>query len=245
MIPTQTASLLLDELALLDVRLRPEGEHLRVDAPRDALTPDLLDRLRQHKPALLTLLREPQPLQPTPAVTYTDHEHRLLSRAPASLQSIVGLVKSVFSDTGGVTVVGVHPEPDHPRLRAAAAIRDARRQGAKARARALRDAWEERMAITIVDGGLSEERAEAVAVEEITCASPNGKLGYNRRHGRHHGSSAASDPVGRENSLRAVEGNGYLADPPVAGHGGDQDLERGGDRKVSRGTGPRNRCPAP
>jgi hypothetical protein len=49
----------------------------------------------------------------------------------------------------------------------AKAIRDARATGNHDRAIALGDAWRERIAICIVDGGLGIAEAEMVASEEI------------------------------------------------------------------------------
>jgi len=53
------AELLMD-LGRLGIRLEADGERLRYH-PRSALTPDLMVRLKAHKPALLAMLR------PTPA----------------------------------------------------------------------------------------------------------------------------------------------------------------------------------
>jgi hypothetical protein len=52
---------LLAELESAGVRLQAHGDQLDIDAPRGALTPDLLARLQAHKPDLLDLLRNPQP----------------------------------------------------------------------------------------------------------------------------------------------------------------------------------------
>jgi hypothetical protein len=52
---------LLVDLADRGIRLAPAPGGLEIDGPRDALTPDLLARLRDHKQELLTLLRHPQP----------------------------------------------------------------------------------------------------------------------------------------------------------------------------------------
>lgn len=47
---------LLVELARLGVQLNADGERLRY-APKAALTPELAERLREHKPAVLAYLR--------------------------------------------------------------------------------------------------------------------------------------------------------------------------------------------
>jgi TubC N-terminal docking domain len=50
-----SAKALLEELRGCDVELMTDGDRLRY-RPRIAVTPDLLDRLRKHKPSLLKLL---------------------------------------------------------------------------------------------------------------------------------------------------------------------------------------------
>ena len=50
-----SAKALLEELRGRDVELMTDGDRLRY-RPKSAVTPDLLDRLRRHKPSLLRLL---------------------------------------------------------------------------------------------------------------------------------------------------------------------------------------------
>lgn len=54
-----------------------------------------------------------------------------------------------------------------PRRRAARAIRRARRHGRRPLAINLRDAWEERVAVCIIDGRLAESEAERIAMIEV------------------------------------------------------------------------------
>ncbi|MCC7409045.1 MAG: hypothetical protein IT442_13325 [Phycisphaeraceae bacterium] len=54
-----------------------------------------------------------------------------------------------------------------PRVRAGRAIRHARQAGDNVLAVALRDAWEERLAVCTIDGGLPEEQAQRIAADEI------------------------------------------------------------------------------
>ncbi len=82
------------------------GDRLRCMALRATLDASLLNRLREHKKDLLVLLRQPRPVSPT----YTDHERRLLARAPEGLKAAVDQVKQAFSDLCPVTVTDVHPE---------------------------------------------------------------------------------------------------------------------------------------
>src|SRR5581483_4156239 len=52
-----TVETLLTELRVRRVQIRAEGQDLRVRAAKGTLTPDLRAALREHKPALLALLR--------------------------------------------------------------------------------------------------------------------------------------------------------------------------------------------
>ena len=54
-----TAAELLAELRRRGVKLTVNGDRLRYEAPRGALTPELLEAMRQHKPELLRLLSRP------------------------------------------------------------------------------------------------------------------------------------------------------------------------------------------
>ncbi len=56
------ASALLSELRRRDIQLRAEGSELRCSAPPGALTPELRERLREHKADLLALLASAQAL---------------------------------------------------------------------------------------------------------------------------------------------------------------------------------------
>lgn len=55
-----TAAALLADLQAHDVAVVPEGDRLRLKAPKGTMTPDLLARVRECKPALLALLTRPQ-----------------------------------------------------------------------------------------------------------------------------------------------------------------------------------------
>ena len=60
--PLSMLSDLLSECDAQGIRLLPAGDGgLTIDAPQDALTPDLLSRLKTHKTELLTLLRSTSP----------------------------------------------------------------------------------------------------------------------------------------------------------------------------------------
>ena len=166
--------------------------------PRLAMTPDLAQRLKANKPALLKLLRDgnaadttPSPKRPIdPQRTesgvlsvvsvsdaeipqrgpWNEDELAMLARAgttPADLP-LVTMVKDVFADMGA-TVVSVEPVKKprgSTRRHAAQLIRDARRIDTD-QAVAMRDAWRERLAICTVDGGLTNEDAEQVALAEL------------------------------------------------------------------------------
>ena len=53
-----TADALLADLRRLDIRLSVNGDKLHLDAPRGALTPELHDEVRRHKPEILEALRQ-------------------------------------------------------------------------------------------------------------------------------------------------------------------------------------------
>lgn len=73
---TRTPSILADLLAECDahgIRLAlADGHGLEIDAPQDALTPDLLDRLKAHKGDLLAMLRPAPRVAPAPPVATSD-----------------------------------------------------------------------------------------------------------------------------------------------------------------------------
>ena len=84
---------------------------------------------------------------------------------------LVEAVKDVFADLpgGGATVVSVQPVRgfrSQTRHRAAQLIREARRSD-HSRAVAMRDTWRERVAICTLEGGLTQEDAERIALAEI------------------------------------------------------------------------------
>lgn len=68
-----TASQLLSECAARGIRLALAGSgRLSIDAPRDALTPELLEELRDAKPELLQILQAPRRCS-----SHIDHRHWL------------------------------------------------------------------------------------------------------------------------------------------------------------------------
>ena len=51
-----SAQVLLEELAALGITLRSDGTDLEYEGPEEAVTPELLDRLRRHRAELVGLL---------------------------------------------------------------------------------------------------------------------------------------------------------------------------------------------
>ena len=49
---------LLEELKRLGVELRADGDYLCYEGPEEAITPELLDRLKQHKAKLIKVLAD-------------------------------------------------------------------------------------------------------------------------------------------------------------------------------------------
>ena len=103
-----------------------------------------------------------------PMAVYTVTECHLLADASSSMRATVDGIKREFVDWCGVEVVACGLDPTwSPRRHAARVIREARRVGDRDRAVSLRDGWRERVAICMIDGGLSEREAEQVAVGEV------------------------------------------------------------------------------
>ncbi len=172
--------------------------------PRSAMTPDLAQRIKAHRPALLALLSNPGADTTPPDVTaiapreaesgvssvvsvsepperptagrglWSEDELAMLARAgttPADLP-LVSAVKDTFADFGAtvVSIESAHGRGGWTRRRAAELIRDARRHGIRGQAGeavAMRDAWRERLAVCTIDGGLTEDHAEQVALCEL------------------------------------------------------------------------------
>jgi hypothetical protein len=104
--------------------------------PKEGMTPELAERIKALKPALLNLLRtnnsphpNTPPSNPTPLPIYSEKERRILKIATPALRIRVDAIKSEFTDTGGVTLLSVRPDPDWPRNQTARLIREARRSG--------------------------------------------------------------------------------------------------------------------
>lgn len=90
---------------------------------------------------------------------------------PADLP-LVSAVKDAFADFGAtvVSVESAYGRGGWTRRRVAELIRDARRREIRGRggeAVAMRDAWRERLAVCTIDGGLTEDHAEQVALDEL------------------------------------------------------------------------------
>lgn len=174
--------------------------------PRSAMTPDLAERIKAHRPALLALLSNPgadttpkpdpasgrhgvesgvlsvvsvsePPERPTAGRgLWSEDELAMLARAAPGLTPVdlplVSALKDAFADCGA-TVLSVEPAHGRggwTRRRAAELIRDARRHeipGQASEAVTMRDAWRERLAVCTIDGGLTEDHAEQVALDEL------------------------------------------------------------------------------
>jgi hypothetical protein len=71
------------------IRLVPAGDGgLTIDAPKDALTPDLIGRLKSHKAELLAILRPAEGPGGLTAAPADDHPKRVASRPEASPEAI-------------------------------------------------------------------------------------------------------------------------------------------------------------
>lgn len=198
---------ILADVARRGITLQAHAGKVRF-RPRSAMTPDLAQRIKAHRPALLELLSNPgipgsdttTDKTPTAAAPVGPHEQEsgvlsvlsvserqkagrglwsenelaMLARAgttPADLP-LVSAVKDTFADLGATVVSceSAHGRGGWTRRRAAELIRNARRRDIREKtgeAVAMRDAWRERLAVCTIDGGLTEDRAEQVALDEL------------------------------------------------------------------------------
>jgi pyochelin synthetase len=120
-----SAMRLLDDLGRLGVQVWAEGDLLRYRAPRGALTPGLLDRLRKGKTELLDLLRRPAgppPYPPLPPLTPAP-ERRFEPFALSEIQQAYLVGRTELFELGGVGPTSYleadWPDLDVPRLEAA------------------------------------------------------------------------------------------------------------------------------
>ncbi|MFL6197470.1 MAG: condensation domain-containing protein, partial [Thermoanaerobaculia bacterium] len=123
--PRMSAAQLLDDLSRLGVQIWAEGDLLRYRSPRGALTPDLLDRLRESKTALLGLLRRPAgpPPYPTLPTLTPDPENRFEPFPLSEIQQAYLVGRTELFELGGVGPTSYleadWPDLDVPRLEAA------------------------------------------------------------------------------------------------------------------------------
>lgn len=207
---TQSASITTDpggvagilaDVARRGITLQAEAGKIRF-RPRSAMTPDLAQRIKTHRPALLALLSNPgipgadttppdvtaiAPREAESGVSsvvsvsdrvragrglWSEDELAMLARAgttPADLP-LVSAVKDAFAGATVVSVESAHGRGGWTRRRAAELIRDARRHGIRGQAGeavTMRDAWRKRLAVCTIDGGLTEDHAEQVALDEL------------------------------------------------------------------------------
>lgn len=158
--------------------------------PRPAMTPDLAERIKAHRPELLAILSDTTPTKRTPNATHeagsgvssvlsvsepskalwSEDELATLGRAgktPADLP-LLAEMKDVFAEFGAtvVSIVTEYGRGGQARRLAGKLIRKARQRD-RGEAVAMRDAWAERLAVCTIDGGLSEDHAEQVALKEL------------------------------------------------------------------------------
>lgn len=175
---TTHAAALLQELSRAGVSVTIAAHDpgaLDVEGPADVLTPEQVNAIRACKPALLDLLRAEGPVANphsatpgTPKVSYTAEERRLLADAPEVVRETIENVKRLFGDLAdGVTLLDIRPDPDWPRHRLEVMIDQAEQRGDQDLARRIRDTWQERIALCMIDRDLSESDAEQVALKEI------------------------------------------------------------------------------
>ena len=172
---------ILDLLTGKGVSAHLDGGDL-VLRPASAIPKELLASVRRHRSEIVARLSV-KPCKSASAASasvrpdYTEREQRLMSIAPAALRQTVDSLKAAFADMGGATVVDVRPTTgfqldgryiaSNPRRQPVIDLIRLIEQTAPDRARDLTDAWMERVAICEIDGRLSSEDAEAIALKEL------------------------------------------------------------------------------
>lgn len=158
--------------------------------PRSAMTPELAERIKSHRPALMAMLSDTTPPALTPnapheaelgvssvlsvsepsKALWNEDELAMLGRTgktPADLP-LLSDAKDAFAEFGAtmVSITTKHGRGGHARRLAGKLIRDARRRD-RGEAVAMRDAWAERLAVCTIDGGFRKDHAEQVALKEL------------------------------------------------------------------------------
>lgn len=142
----------LRELAAAGVAIRAEGGNLHL-SPKSKIAPQLLDRVRRAKPALLTML----------SGDLTPDEEEVLADLPVrDLERVMRARR----DFGGVVV-----KLETPEQRLASAVRQARRRGERLYVDDLRERFQERAAIMQYDGERSRREARRAAAAEVLEAA--------------------------------------------------------------------------
>ncbi len=96
--PSMSAGTIVEELERLGVELRAVDDDLEYEGPEEAITPELLEQLKAHKPELLAVFRDAetvveegrQPAQVSSKQTLSDPEARKLLAAGWERKSDVG-----------------------------------------------------------------------------------------------------------------------------------------------------------
>ncbi len=99
-----TADVLLEELRHRGVSLTADGAHLHVDAPKNALTPKLLDAMRAHKPALI------RHLQAQPTVTPQGEPYR------KTVRTLEHLRQHPYPAPAPCTLEDFHAQDHYPKV---------------------------------------------------------------------------------------------------------------------------------
>lgn len=140
--------------------------------PTGRIPGELREALRANRGALLELL--------TPKARPAGGRVRDIESPRAA--SIVETAKAMFSEWGPVGVSNVSPRRWN-RDGVAMMLRQLWRAGDRRGAIAIRDAWRERVAIVTIDAGVTAERAEAIAFEQVKRAAADRGLAAPARWG--------------------------------------------------------------
>lgn len=103
---TMNRSQLLKELDKWGVKLSVNGDRLVIEAPKNVLTSELRDALKEHKPQIIDLLRQSQAITPTLPTIKSDPTQRYKPFPLTDIQQAYWLGRSGIFELGNVAING-------------------------------------------------------------------------------------------------------------------------------------------
>lgn len=163
-----TANALVIDAVRAGVLLIADGARLRYKS-LGRIPPDLARQIKAQRDDVLALLRGAEADAPAPETDGGNAPHRM----SADLSAILRNAFEPWKLEPVRIELGARYQASNPRRQAVIDLLLPVLRATPDRAVALRDAWAERIAICRVDGGLSVEDAEALALNELKSSIAN------------------------------------------------------------------------